>query len=128
MNRPALDPHRFAERLGRWLCESGPDGDVVVTSRVRLARNVEGFPFVSRLTPQRAVELSGAMEPVLGGLGLGDEVHWIEILSASPVLRLLLRERHLVSRDLAPNTEERPAAPGRAVAFTHQENVAIMVN
>ncbi|HTF87873.1 MAG TPA: ATP--guanido phosphotransferase [Planctomycetota bacterium] len=128
MKHPVLDPHRFAERLGRWLCESGPDGDVVVTSRVRLARNVEGFPFVSRLTPERAVELASSLEPVLSGLELGDEIHWVEILAASPVLRLLLRERHLVSRDLAPNTEERPAAPGRAVAFTHQENISIMVN
>ena len=128
MNRPALDPHRLADHLGRWLCESGPDGDVVVTSRVRLARNVESFPFVSRLAPERAVELANSLEPVLSGLELGDEVHWVEIQSASPVLRLLLRERHLVSRDLAPNTEERPASPGRAVAFTHQENISIMVN
>ncbi len=128
LNHPAIDPNRFADRLGRWLCESGPEGDVVVTSRVRLARNVDGFPFVSRLTPERAVELSNTLEPVLGALDLGDEIHWVEIQQASPLLRLLLRERHLVSRDLAPNAEERPAQPGRAVAFTGQENVSIMVN
>ncbi len=101
---------------------------MVVTSRVRLARNVEGFPFVSRLTPERAAELSAALEPILRGLDLGDEIMWVEILQAAPILRLLLRERHLVSRDLAPSAEERPAVAGRAVAFTQQEDVSIMVN
>lgn len=128
MNSPVPDLHRFADRLGRWISESGPEGDVVVTSRVRLARNVEGFPFVSRLSPERAVELSGSLQPVLTGLELSAETHWVDILGASPVLRLLLRERHLVSRDLAPSAEERPAQPGRAVLFTHDESVSVMVN
>jgi protein arginine kinase len=128
LNSPVLDLHRFADRLGRWLCESGPEGDVVVTSRVRLARNVEGFPFVSRLTPERAVELATSLQPVLTTVDLGGETHWVDILGSSPVLRLLLRERHLVSRDLAPSAEERPALPGRAVLFTHDEAVSIMVN
>lgn len=128
MTSPVFDLHRFADRLGRWICESGPEGDVVVTSRVRLARNVEGFPFVSRLTPERAVELAGSLRPVLTGLDFGAEAHWIDILPASPLLRLLLRERHLVSRDLAPSAEERPAQPGRAVLFTRDESVSVMVN
>ena len=128
LSTPSIDLQRFADRLGRWLCESGPEGDVVVTSRVRLARNLEGYPFVSRLSAERAQELAGVVQPVLARMDLGDEVVWVEIQGAPALLRLLLRERHLVSRDLAPNAEERPAQPGRGVAFTRQENLAIMVN
>jgi protein arginine kinase len=128
LNPPSIDPQRFADRLGRWLCESGPDGDVVVTSRVRLARNLDAFPFVSKLTAERAQELAGLVQPVLSRLEVGDEMIWVDILNAAPLLRLMLRERHLVSRDLAPSSEERPALPGRAVAFTRQEQLAIMVN
>lgn len=128
MNLPPLDLPRFAERLGRWLSESGPEGDVVVTCRVRLARNVEGFPFVSRLTDDRAVELAKNLQPVLCGLDLGEELRWIDVQESSSLLRLLLRERHLVSRDLAPSSDERPASPGRCVIFTASESVSIMVN
>ena len=31
-----------------WSGETGPNGDVVLSSRVRLARNLTGFPFVNR--------------------------------------------------------------------------------
>src|SRR5688500_14449848 len=41
----SFEPRRFAERLGGWLEARGPDGDVVVSCRTRLARNVAGFPF-----------------------------------------------------------------------------------
>jgi protein arginine kinase len=54
--------------------------------------------------------------------------HWVDVHEADGVLRLLLRERHLVSRDLAPVGEERSAPPGRAVAFDQAESVSIMVN
>ena len=44
-----LDPRRFVDRVSGWLQHRGPDADVVVSCRVRLARNVEGYPFVQRL-------------------------------------------------------------------------------
>ena len=44
------------------------------------------------------------------------------------MLRLLLRERYLVSRDLAPADERRPLLPGRAVGFGASETLAVMVN
>ncbi|MBI5363979.1 MAG: ATP--guanido phosphotransferase, partial [Planctomycetes bacterium] len=47
---------------------------------------------------------------------------------APPLLRLLLRERHLVSRDLVPSEDGQKAAPGRAVAFGASECVSVMVN
>jgi protein arginine kinase len=123
-----IDCHKFAERLGSWLCSEGPESDVVVTSRVRLARNVEAYPFVSKLAPERALELSQRLSEHLVGLPLDEEILWVQMTQASPVLRLLLRERHLVSRDLAPSTEERAVQPGRGVAFARSENVSIMVN
>jgi protein arginine kinase len=48
--------------------------------------------------------------------------------SASPLLRLMLRERHLISRDLAPSEDGHGAQPGRAVAFGASETISVMVN
>jgi protein arginine kinase len=132
-----IDPHKFAERLPAWLQPQGPESDVVVSSRVRLARNLAGFPFVSKLSDERAIELSHSLRDTLLQTGAAvvsesgaapTEMVWIEMAEVSPLVRLLLRERHLVSRDLAPVPEERPAQPGRAVAFARDESFAVMVN
>lgn len=128
MTAPSIDGFRFAERVAPWLIPQGQDSDVVVSCRVRLARNVQGYPFVSKLTPERAVELAQRLRADVGGLKLDGEMLWVDVADVSPVLRLLLRERHLVSRDLAPSSDERPAIPGRAVAFSKSETLSIMVN
>jgi len=122
-----LDPQRLADRVGAWLQNPGPDADVVVSCRVRLARNIEGYPFVLRLEPERAQELSGRMHELLTSQRIDGETIWVGIDDASPILRLLLRERHLVSRDLAPIESRQAPRPGRAVAFGEQENVSVMV-
>ena len=46
MNLDTLLPH-----LGEWLRGTGPEADVVVSTRIRLARNLAHFPFTSRATP-----------------------------------------------------------------------------
>jgi len=122
-----IDPQRFADRVGAWLQNPGPDSDVVVSCRVRLARNVEGYPFPLRLEPERAEELSGRLHSLLAAQRIDGETIWVGIEEASPILRLLLRERHLVSRDLAPTESKQGPRPGRAVAFGEQENVSVMV-
>ena len=102
--------------------------DVVISCRTRLARNVEGYPFVSKLTPEQALELARKLRQLLEEQRLDGETVWISIPEASVILRLLLRERHLVSRDLAPSDHRRQIHPGRAVAFGETETLAAMIN
>ena len=123
-----IDPHRFADHVGSWLQNRGRDADVVVSCRVRLARNVRGYPFVTRLEAERAEELCGRMRSVLLSQDLDGETVWVGMEEASPILRLLLRERHLVSRDLARSDPRLSARPGRAVAFGANECLSVMVN
>ncbi len=125
---PPVDPLRFAERVPAWLVPQGPDSDIVVSCRVRLARNVAGRAFVTRLSDESAAELARELEPQLSGLRVDGEMLWTTMVDAPVLWRLLLRERHLVSRDLAPSSEERPAQPGRAVAFSRSERVSVMIN
>lgn len=128
MTQRQIDSTKFAERVAAWLVDHGPEGDVVVSSRVRLARNVADYPFVTKLAPERALELCERVREPLGALRISGPMHWVPIADAPPVLRLCLRERHLVSRDLAPSADERAALPGRAVAFSDDETVSVMVN
>lgn len=128
MDFHALETNRFVAHLGAWVQTSGPESDVVVSCRTRLARNVKGFPFVGRLESDRAEELCSQLHELLVHDPLDGEMIWAEIPDASTVARLLLQERHLVSRDLAPGDGRRSVRPGRAVAFGELENISIMVN
>ncbi|MBM3989525.1 MAG: ATP--guanido phosphotransferase [Planctomycetes bacterium] len=128
MSASAFDPVRLAERVASWLVPAGDASDVVISSRVRLARNLDGYPFVPKLSDERARELANKLRPALESFGCAGRMQWIDIAESSDVLRLLLRERHLVSRDLAPSAEERAARIGRAVAFSDDERLSVMVN
>ncbi len=123
-----IEPRKFAERMGAWLQGEGPDADVVVSCRVRLARNVEGFPFVIRLEDDKARELAKRLKSVLVSQRLDGGTIWVGMEEAPAIVRLLLRERHLVSRDLAPTDPRLAQRPGRAVAFGENETLSVMVN
>jgi len=128
LNKSPIDPQVFAERLGGWTSLAGPEHDVVVSSRVRLARNLSGYRFRTRIQPTEAEEIGQRMLRVLETAPLDGDTNWVSIGDASTLLRLLLRERHLCSRDLAPAGERDDALPGRAVAFGVGEDLSVMVN
>ena len=123
-----IDPRRFAGRVSSWLRNDATDSDVVVSCRVRLARNLQGFPFAARLDAERAKELAEELHPHLVEARFDGETIWVPMEETSLVLRLLLRERHLISRDLAPCDEPLAMPPGRAVAFGDSERLSVMVN
>ncbi len=108
-----------------WITASGAHADIVLSSRVRLARNVAGFAFSPRARDgERLLVLQHVREAA---------VH-VDLLSQAVSLRLdemtanerrLLYERHLVSRELA----ELDAATARSgAAVLVGEEAALMVN
>ena len=107
---------------GPWLSDDGPDTDVVMSCRVRLARNIAGFPFVGRANDAQRREILRIAQQVVLSLDLADGMFWVD-LSHSPARdRQLLMERHLISRHLAE------AEFPRAVAVSGDETLSIMVN
>jgi protein arginine kinase len=106
-----------------WLGSGGPDGDVVVSSRVRLARNVAGFQFVRRSSDaQRREVVNVARSAITENNPSTGVTLWVDMQEASPRDRQLLVERHLVSKQFAE------AEIPRAVAITRDERTSIMVN
>lgn len=128
VNSDPRELYRWATHMGAWMRSAGPDSDVVLSCRVRLARNIEGYPFVARLDEARAQDLAERSLAVLAELALSGETRIVRMRDAAPLLRLMLRERHLISRDLAPSEDGTHALPGRAVAFGADETVSVMVN
>jgi len=109
---------------GEWLRGAGPHNEIVISSRVRLARNLAGYPFVNRAdTTQRHEVLDRCRKEILSGR-LGESMLWVDLSDSTSMDRQLLVERHLISRQHANAKNDLP----RAVAVGADETFAIMVN
>ncbi len=117
-----MDLNKLARHAGEWLRGSGTDADIVVASRIRLARNVNDAPFVSRCTPDQKNDLAHTLSDVIIDIGIGQDGHYFSLEDLGEIDRLLLVERHLISRDHAE------ANGARGVAFDQHEKVSVMVN
>ena len=60
---------------GEWLRGSGPESDIVISSRVRLARNLSGFPFLTRASEAQRTEIHESIRKALARLGLRENGH-----------------------------------------------------
>jgi len=128
VTRLPIPLHQFARSVSPWLRDCDGDNDVVVSCRVRLARNLRNFHFSPRLDGEGALRLSREVRPVLEEAALDGETLWVPLEEASVLLRLMLRERHLISRDLVPAEGPGAVPPGRALAFGAREGISVMVN
>jgi protein arginine kinase len=115
---------KITDHAGEWLRGAGPHSDIVISSRIRLARNLAGFPFVSRATPMQRQDVLAACESEIAGGRFGEKLIWVDMAQTSDLERLLLMERHLISAQHAKAGRELP----RAVAIDFDETFAIMVN
>ncbi|HVZ94124.1 MAG TPA: protein arginine kinase [Phycisphaerales bacterium] len=106
-----------------WLRPDAPASDVVVSSRVRLARNFAGFPFPNRAKREDKRQIMDLAERHLMRAGLAPRMAWIELSDVSSLERGVLVERHLISKQLAKGDEPRAVA-----VSTPDERLAVMVN
>jgi protein arginine kinase len=107
---------------GEWLRGTGPESDIVVSSRIRLARNLASFPFTSRASAHQKAEIDQLLRDKIARLDLQPSLEYLHLPGLPPLDRQLLVERQLISRELA-NTE----GP-RGVAVAPSETISIMVN
>ncbi len=109
-------------RPGAWLSGSGPEHDIAICTRARLARNLQGFHFTPRLQESEARALYELVSARLRQPGLPEQLGIVDLEPVDELERTVLVERHLISRELA--SSKRPTG----VAVDTGENVAIMIN
>src|ERR1700726_330243 len=88
----------LANHAGEWLRGNGPMSEVVISSRIRLARNVAGFPFLTRCSRPQRQSLEHKVRDTILGANLASEVLYVDLEQAPEVDRQLLVERHLISK------------------------------
>ena len=107
---------------GEWLRGGGPESDIVISSRIRLARNLAAFPFSNRASSHQKAEIESSLRERLPKLELNPNLNYIHLPGLSPLDRQFLVERQLVSRELAN------ADGPRGVALGAHETISVMVN
>jgi protein arginine kinase len=107
---------------GEWLRGTGPESDIVISSRIRLARNLAAFSFTNRAVAGQKAEIEVMLRERIAKLELEPRLSYLNVPGLSALDRQFLVERQLISRELA-------AADGpRGVALAPQETVSLMVN
>ncbi|MFZ5596315.1 MAG: protein arginine kinase [Bacillota bacterium] len=108
-----------------WMDACGPESDVVVSSRVRIARNLANLPFTHLLSDDGAREIINSVGNALKSNNLAERFGGLELTGMSeltPVERQILVEKHLISPDLLENHQK------KAVVLSEDEKISIMVN
>jgi protein arginine kinase len=111
-----------AASVGRWLAGTGTDSDVVVSTRVRLARNLADVPFSTKARPVDQEYVVRAVRCALDGAGRLTEGRFTDNELLSPEQGLYLVERHLASPDFAQSKAK------RGFYQSEDETVSLMAN
>lgn len=105
----------------RWFEENGPSGDVVVSSRVRLARNLTKYNFSLKLAKDSADEMIDYILNNLENVEQLKDYTRFRFENLNNYQRHAMEERHAISRFLA----EQPTAAG---LVSPNEDISIMIN
>ncbi|MCR4316501.1 MAG: protein arginine kinase [Planctomycetes bacterium] len=119
-----------ADKPGEWLKGTGPESDIVVSTRIRLARNVKGYPFLHSMTEKQQEEVNSLLEKAFKAIDrnrsaanpIKGKLAFCELKDAGSLDRKFLAERHLISQEHAAGKNS------RSVAFSSDERFSIMVN
>jgi len=109
-------------QTSEWLRGAGPVSDIVMSSRIRLARNLEKFPFATRASKASQAEVLKAVQEALAKTVTLKQPLFLTMGDLDEVDRQFLVERHLVSREHIVHPDSKGVAIGQG------EVVSIMIN
>ncbi|MHC4090804.1 MAG: protein arginine kinase [Planctomycetota bacterium] len=112
----------LTRRAGEWLGGQGPLSEVVISSRIRLARNLESHTFLSRADESQRREVYRMLTDRIAEAELGDDFLVVDVGETEALDRQLLVERHLISKQHAD------AEGCRGAVISGDERRALMIN
>jgi protein arginine kinase len=112
------------QAVSSWMSDDGPDSDIVLSSRIRFARNLDEYNFPTLFTDGEAEAVIGtimerASQTSAAGFG---QLEMIKMDEIPPMKKRVLVEKHLISPHLAEN------AVHGAVLLSGNEEISIMIN
>ena len=105
-----------------WMLSSGPHGEIVISSRVRLARNLRNMSFPGWAVEEDRIEILDRVKPAVEGLTEMEGAFSSDLSDLTAVKKQILVERHLISREQAAK------ATGSAAVMNRKQTLCVMVN
>lgn len=106
----------------KWMEATGPDSDIVISSRVRLARNLVNYPFTHLMSQEQGQEVfEKVKDSIQNSNVLAKDIKTFKMKELSALERQVLVEKHLISPALAENSHG-------AVFISKDSSLSLMVN
>lgn len=100
----------------------GNERDIVISTRVRFARNLVDYPFPGRLNQDQEREIINKVADAMSKSYLGDRLRLIDMTTIDSTERSAMMEKHLISQEFASGTGV------RSVLLSDDESISIMIN
>lgn len=114
--------HNILNSTGEWLRGEGPHHQIVISSRVRLARNLQKHAFPGWAKKAERLQILEIIKPQVESLPEMSDAHSVYSQDLSALEKQVLVERHLISREHAAK------GVGSAVVMNKKQSLSIMIN
>jgi protein arginine kinase len=114
--------HNILNNTGEWMRSEGPHHQIVVSSRVRLARNLKSFAFPGWAKKHERLQILETIKPQVEALTEMNDAFSVYSQDLSALEKQVLVERHLISREHAAK------GVGSAVVMNRRQTLSIMIN
>lgn len=109
--------------MSSWFEPTGPINSVAVSTRIRLARNIKGIPFPSKMTPEQFNKVNNLVRDLItkSDSPIAKKLKYISMDNIPEIERFAMVERHIISERFALNYQN------RAIIISDDESVCIML-
>ena len=104
-----------------WYLQSGKDSDVIVSSRIRLSRNIAKYPFEMKCNKAKKEEITKLIEEVIAGNKYGMKLLRLKDMDDVTIKSLI--EKRLISPDFVKNIDD-----SKAIIINDEENICAMLH
>ncbi len=112
----------FLKHTSEWLKGTGPNSDIVISSRIRLARNLDKVPFPHWANKKQSKQVLDQIEQAVANIDFLKTATVFRLADIGNIDKQFLIERHLMSYEHAQKTDS------KAVIIDSEEIISIMVN
>lgn len=107
--------------MSNWYLQNGKESDVVISTRIRLARNIKDFRFPNKYSKEESKKILEKIEEITPSLGYG--LKFIKLENLDDITKISLIEKHLLSPEFAMSKKE-----NQAMLINEEENICVMIN
>jgi protein arginine kinase len=110
------------QAISSWMNEDGPDSDIVLSSRIRLARNLQDYRFPTLASSEESALIINMIERVMKDGKMSIPLEMLKMNELQELQKRVLVEKHLISPNLAEDSSH------GAVLLSENQEVSIMIN